>query len=152
MLCSYCTFSLLIRSESANRKQSSDTRLKSRGFKKKEISCFFFPLFHLHFTAIKEEEGERTKWALRGSGFDYPHTLRSRRRERERACDEVSEKRELPSREMSKYPPVEEMDYCIYVYGFVYVKQTMTDLERCPLAAASHATGNTTPYKIVQET
>lgn len=70
---------------------------------------------------------------------------------RERACDEVSEKRELPSREMSKYTPVEKMDCCFYVYGFVYVKRTMTDLERCPLAAASHATRNKTPYKMAQE-
>lgn len=72
--------------------------------------------------------------------------------ERERACDEVSEKRELPSREMSKYPPVKKMDYCIYGFRFLYVNRTMTDLEWCPLAEASHAKRNSTPYKITQET
>ncbi len=41
--------------ESDNRKQDSAMALKSWGFKEKDISCSFFPLFHLHFTSIKEE-------------------------------------------------------------------------------------------------
>lgn len=67
--------------ESANRKQDSATADKSWGFKEKEISCSFSPLFHLHFTAIKEEGEGGTKWPLRGSGFNYPHTPRERQRE-----------------------------------------------------------------------
>lgn len=67
--------------ESDNRKQDSAMVLKSWGFKEKEISCSFSPLFHLHFTAIKEEGEGGTKTPLRGSGFDYPHTLRCRQRE-----------------------------------------------------------------------
>ncbi len=59
--------------ESDNRKQDSAMVLKSWGFKEKDISCSFFPLFHLHFTSIKEEGEGGTKWPLRGSGSYYPH-------------------------------------------------------------------------------
>lgn len=104
--------------ESDNRKQDSATALKSWGFKEKEISCSFSPLFHLHFTAIKEEGEGGTKWPLRGSGFDYPHTLRCRQKEmgRETAFER---KKELVPGELSKNLPVWAY---LWRYGFGYVK------------------------------
>ncbi len=102
------------RAESDNRKQDSAMALKSWGFKEKEISCSFSPLFHLHFTAIKEEGEGGTKWPLRGSGFDYPHTQRDGERN-----SIWGRKRELVSGELSKNLPVWAY---LWRYGFEYVK------------------------------
>lgn len=80
-LCSPCTSGKRLHAHTQLIESKTATALKSGGFKEKEISCSFSSLFHLHFSAIKEEGEGGMKRLLRGSGFHYPHTLRHRQRE-----------------------------------------------------------------------